>query len=580
MNDFAESKPLFQKFHYVALATAGLIYLLITAGDFAQRTGLALDFSQWLFIPSLVLILVAAVFAWQNYRESRWISRPIFISLVVFVMQVIFWGVRFSPGANTGVVAAYLGSALLVHALVLTSSVVAFQIGLEKAATPSFATPFARLTLFAMGLTFVTLVSGAVETASGASAVCRGFLLCDGNIIPQNSLGWIHLIHRLLVGVNGLVMVILLISAWRSQKNQTPVLTLATSAVILFFGQGVVGAMFSTPQMSIQLIGLHSATATAVWAVLTVLTIQVGLAGKFPETESRAVPATDWRTRTRDFLALTKPIIVVLLLVTTFGGMIVGAQAWPSFTVIFWTLLGGGMAAGGSAAINQYIDRDLDKLMRRTAKRPLPASRLTPAEGLAFGVGLCLLSFYLLAVFTNLLAALLSVVGMFYYVWVYSILLKRSTVQNIVIGGGAGAIPPLVGWAAATGSLTLPAILLFLIIFFWTPPHFWALALVRSKEYENGGIPMMPVVRGERETRKQILIYSVELVVLTLLGPLVGIGGVIYFISAAVLGLILLYMAGKLWTQGYNAKLAYRTYRYTSMYLAFIFLVMVVDALI
>lgn len=577
MNEVSEQKPFFQKFHYIALATAALIYLLITAGDFAQRTGLSLNFSQWLLLPSVVLVLIAAVFAWQNYREARWISRPLFVSLLVLGLQAVLAFLRFAPGANSGVVAAYLSSALLVHALVLTSAVVAFQLGGEKALAPSFASPFARLTVFTWGMTFVSMVSGAVETVSGATAVCQGWILCNGSLLPTSLLEWIYLIHRLVVGLSSISMAILFFSAWRAQKTQTAVLVLTTASAILFFGQGLIGAFFATRNYPVELIGLHSATATATWAILTILAIQVGLSPVHPPVHD--YEHASWRERARDFLVLTKPIIVVLLLVTTFGGMIVGAQAWPSGSVIFWTLLGGAMAAGGSGAINQYIDRDLDKLMRRTAKRPLAARRLTPAEGLAFGVGLCLLSFYLLAVFTNLLAALLSVMGMFYYVWVYSILLKRSTVQNIVIGGGAGAIPPLVGWAAATGSLTLPAVLLFLIIFFWTPPHFWALALLRAKEYENGGIPMMPVVRGERETRKQILIYSVELVVLTLLGPVLGIGGGIYFFSAAALGLILLYMAWKLW-QGYTPKLAYRTYRYTSMYLAFIFLAMVVDALI
>lgn len=578
MNEISEQRPLFQKFHYIALASAGLLYLLITAGDFAQRTGVAFNLTQWLLLPAIVLVVIASVFAWQNYREARWISRPIFISLLVLGMQAFLAVLRFSPGATTGLVAAYLSSALLVHALVLTSAVVAFQLGGQKALAPSFATPFARITLLTWGMTFISMVSGAVETVSGATAACQGWILCNGSLLPNGLFEWIYLLHRLVVGLSSISMVFLLISAWRSQNNQTSVLVLTTSSAILFFGQGLIGAFLSTRNYPVELIGLHSATATATWAILTILAIQVGLVD--PQTPPHNYQHPTWRERARDFLVLTKPIIVVLLLVTTFGGMIVGAQAWPSFSVIFWTLLGGAMAAGGSGAINQYIDRDLDTLMRRTAKRPLAARRLSPAEGLAFGVGLCLLSFYLLAVFTNLLAALLSVVGMFYYVWVYSILLKRSTVQNIVIGGGAGAIPPLVGWAAATGNLTLPALLLFLIIFFWTPPHFWALALLRAKEYENGGIPMMPVVRGEKETRKQILIYSIELVFLTLIGPLVGIGSYIYFITAAISGLILLSMAWRLWKLGYTPKLAYRTYRYTSMYLAFIFLAMVVDALV
>ncbi len=204
--------------------------------------------------------------------------------------------------------------------------------------------------------------------------------------------------------------------------------------------------------------------------------------------------------RARDFWSLTKPLIVGLLLITTYGGLVIGWQGWPPFSLTMWTLLGGALAAGGSSALNQYIDRELDRHMQRTAKRPLADGRLTDAEGLAFGLGLSLVSYYVLACFVNGLAALLSLAGIVYYVIVYSLWLKKATVQNIVIGGGAGAIPPLVGYAAATGTLDMTAVILFAIIFMWTPPHFWALAIVRMKDYERAGVPMMPVVRGELET--------------------------------------------------------------------------------
>ena len=210
---------------------------------------------------------------------------------------------------------------------------------------------------------------------------------------------------------------------------------------------------------------------------------------------------------------------------------------------------------------------------------PSPAGRLTPAEGLAFGVALLLASFYLLTAFRQLPAALLSLAGMIYYVLLYSIFLKKTTVQNIVIGGGAGAIPPLVGWAAATGSLNFPSLFLFAVIFMWTPPHFWALALVRSKDYARAGVPMLPVIRGEKETRWQILIYTIELVVLTLLLPVLGLGGVVYLVGAGMLGVWLLAAAWKVWKEGGN-KLAWKMYRYSSMYLAFLFFVLMVDRLL
>jgi protoheme IX farnesyltransferase len=266
-------------------------------------------------------------------------------------------------------------------------------------------------------------------------------------------------------------------------------------------------------------------------------------------------------------------------LITTYGGLVIGMRAWPSFTLTMWTLLGGALAAGGSSALNQYIDRELDKNMQRTAKRPLADGRLTNAEGLAFGLGLTLASYYVLACFVNALAALLSLAGIIYYVILYSLWLKKATVQNIVIGGGAGAIPPLVGYAAATGNLDWTAWILFAIIFMWTPPHFWALAIVRMRDYEKAGVPMLPVVRGELETRKQILIYTVELVAITLLLPILNLAGLVYLVASVVLGGLLLYAAWAVWKHGGN-KLAWRMYRWSSTYLVFIFVAIVLDAVI
>jgi protoheme IX farnesyltransferase len=285
------------------------------------------------------------------------------------------------------------------------------------------------------------------------------------------------------------------------------------------------------------------------------------------------------RGRLKDFVLLNKPIIVLLLLVTTYAGMVVGGKELPSAGLTIWTMLGGALAAGGASALNQYIDRETDKAMQRTQNRPLPGGRLKPAEGLAYGLAACLAAFFLLAGFVNLLAAVLSLAGMIYYVLLYSVWLKHLTVQNIVIGGGAGAIPPLVGWAAVTGGLDIPALFLFAIVFFWTPPHFWALALVRKNDYARGGVPMLPVVRGEVETRKQVLIYTFELVGLTLLMPLFKMAGSVYLVSAVVLGGWLIHTAWKVFREGGN-KTAWKMYRYSSMYLAFLFLALMVDALV
>src|SRR5512138_1215580 len=261
---------------------------------------------------------------------------------------------------------------------------------------------------------------------------------------------------------------------------------------------------------------LHTLTTVALWVSLLLLVYTSGVLA----TEDQTLARRDRRQRTKDFIALSKPLIVGLLLITTYGGLVIGGHAWPSFSLTMWTLIGGALAASGSSALNQYIDRELDRHMQRTAKRPLADGRLTNAEGLAFGLALSLISYYILSCFVNGLAALLSLAGIVYYVIVYSLWLKKATVQNIVIGGGAGAIPPMVGYAAATGHLGWAAWILFAIIFMWTPPHFWALAIVRMKDYERAGVPMLHVVRGEMETRRQIFIYTLELIVVTLLLPL------------------------------------------------------------
>lgn len=287
----------------------------------------------------------------------------------------------------------------------------------------------------------------------------------------------------------------------------------------------------------------------------------------------------DSRQRARDLAMLTKPIIIALLLVTTYTGMVVGGRQLPSLALTFWTLLGGMFAAGGSGAVNQYIDRELDQRMTRTAKRPIASGRMTPAEGLAFGLGLLVAAFYIMATLVNLLAALLSLAGMIYYIVLYSLWLKKATVQNIVIGGGAGAIPPLVGWAAVTGTLNIPALFLFIIIFLWTPPHFWALAIIRKNEYKRAGIPMMPVVRGVLATRWQILIYTLELVAVTMLMPILNLAGSIFLVSAIVLGGGLIYAAWRVWREGGN-KLAWRMYRFSSIYLALLFMALMVDAVL
>ena len=244
-----------------------------------------------------------------------------------------------------------------------------------------------------------------------------------------------------------------------------------------------------------------------------------------------------------------------------------------SLTIVMWFASGIVMMyAGGMPRVTP------ETRLARLPNLDLAQVRLTPAEGLAFGLGLCLASYYILAGMVNFLAALLSLAGIFYYVIFYSVWLKKATVQNIVIGGGAGAIPPMVGWAAATGHLNLAAWILFAIVFMWTPPHFWALAIVRMKDYASAGVPMLPVVRGEREARWQILLYTLALVGITLLLPLFRFTGTIYLVSALVLGGLLIAAAWRVWTVPGN-KVAWTMYRWSSMYLALLFLALILDSL-
>jgi heme o synthase len=269
-----------------------------------------------------------------------------------------------------------------------------------------------------------------------------------------------------------------------------------------------------------------------------------------------------------DYLTLLKPTIILLLVITELSAMIVAARGWPRPEVLIGALSGGAMAAGGAGAVNQWFDRDIDQLMPRTRRRPIAAGRVSPAAGLAFGIAVGLLGVALIALTTNLLAAALALAGGLVYVFVYTMWLKRSTAQNIVIGGAAGAFPPLVGWAAATGSLSPLAWVLFAIIFFWTPPHFWALALLLNKQYSAAKVPMLPVVAGERRTRRSIFFYTVLLFAISLV-PLVWLGP-IYAVAAVALGAAFLVLAGRA-TRRRDGASALALFHYSLAYLALLF---------
>jgi protoheme IX farnesyltransferase len=435
----------------------------------------------------------------------------------------------------------------------------------------SLASSFTRLTLYLIFSVLLLTIAGWAVSLSTPTLTCNGWPFC----IPTNLFGWLKLVHIVLAGVSALIVVWLFDRAWREQRDNRILLPLSTITTVLFFGQAFVGLIQVVRDFPLHLVVLHALTAVLLWISLFALIVTSG----FLARDGIVLAKFDLRQRAKDFFTLSKPLIVALLLLTTLGGLVAGGKGWPSTQLALWTMLGGALAASGSSALNQYIDRELDKKMQRTSNRPLAAGRMTGAEGLSYGLALCLISYYILAGFVNLTAALLSLAGIFYYVIFYSILLKRATVQNIVIGGGAGAIPPMVGWAAATGHLSAAAWILFLIIFMWTPPHFWALAIVRKKDYERAGVPMLPVVKGEEVTRAQILIYTLILVGVSLLLPLIKATGSVYLFSAIIFGLLLIYAAWRVWKVPGN-KVAWTMYRWSSMYLALIFLALMIDAIV
>ena len=278
----------------------------------------------------------------------------------------------------------------------------------------------------------------------------------------------------------------------------------------------------------------------------------------------------------RDYIALTKPRVILLLEVTAVAAMVIAARGWPGWRLVLLTFAGGWLAASGANAINCWFDRDIDLTMGRTRTRPLPAGRIEPRQALAFGVGLGVASFALLSLTVNLLSAVLALAALLFYVLVYTMWLKRSSMQNIVIGGAAGAIPPLVGWAAVTGSLDITAVFLFAVVFYWTPPHFWALSLLLKNDYERARVPMLPVVQGDRQTLYQIVLYTVVLCLVTVLPLLTRSFGMVYLGGAALLDTVLLTDA-VIASRRPTAHSARRLFYHSMVYLALLFAVMAID---
>jgi protoheme IX farnesyltransferase len=550
-------------------------------------------------------ILGLAILAIRDYRDRRSILWPSLVAVVLVGFQAWLGRETVRLGNSGDSVTAHLASALVLVAVLVYVTVRAgypARIGGRGASQR-----FTLLAAFTTAITFALLLFGSHVTATSTALVFPDWPLMNGALFPAlTEATGPHVLHRWVAGIVGLVVLVLAIVAWRSQREHPTLVRLSVGTAILFAIQVVIGGAQVLTQLAAWTQTLHLAIGAVIWASLTGLTIasyytarvRVGagtgaIAGVEPGPGSR----TGTRTKgdsVRAYVALTKPRIIELLLVTTVPAMVLATRDLPGAAggvdwgdwgaLVFWTMLGGTLAAGSANAINCYLDRDIDLLMTRTRRRPLPANQVDPERAVVFGLALGVISFLVMVYFVNLTAAFLTLLAIGFYVVVYTILLKRTTPQNIVIGGAAGALPPVIGWAAVTGSVGLPAILLFLLVFYWTPPHFWALSLRIRKDYAAAGVPMLPVVKGIAETTRQIGLYTILMVMISFILFAVGRMGLIYLGAAAILGAIFLWQAYGLWRRGASEEAstagAIRLYRYSISYLSLLFLAVAIDALV
>ena len=594
-----------QSIRWLALAVAIAGYLLIVIGGTVRVTGAGLgcgpewplcngrlvpgwDLLAWIeYVHRLIALAVilltgaVAVASWRARSPDRWMVRLPLIAAGLVLVQAMLGAITVWTHLEAAVVALHLGVALSYLAVAL---VLAFRTWFPALARVAGRSPLRPWLVAALGAVFLLMLSGAYTAKRGTGFACPEWPFCRGFWIPT---GWtnvdVHLTHRLIA----LVAVLLVAGvAWKARRvrGESPwVVGLVTAAAVLMVAQVFVGAANIWFRLHPAVSVAHLAVATIVWVLLMLAVLaDRALATATVQQERAAVRVAMQRPLgevVRDYRVLTKPGVMVLLLVTTLCAMLVAAQGVPSLWTLFWTLVGGALASGGAGAINHYVDRDIDAIMTRTRRRPLPAGRVAPEYALLFGIVLSVLAVYVLTAFVNPVAAVLSLSGNLFYVFVYTIWLKRTTPQNIVIGGAAGAVPPLVGWAAVTGQVSVPALLMFLLVFAWTPPHFWALALYKRGDYAAAGVPMLPAVRGEEETRRQILAYTVAMVLASLLFYPLGVLGVPYLVAAMVLGARFLWLVARLYRER-SDQLAKRVFLYSMQYLGLLFAAMVIDAVV
>jgi len=615
------------RFQRLAAVTVAAAFLLVVIGVVVRATDSGVACPNWpgcfpgQFLPGLdsdghvwiewlhrtvaavigFLILGLAAIAWIDHRDRRSILWPSFAAVVLVGFQAWLGGRTVQLGNTGASVTAHLAAAmalvgLLVYLLVRSS----YPARLGGSGSQRFT----LLASFAAASVFGVLLFGANVTARDAGLVFPDWPLMNGSLVPVAPAGsanladlyGAHSLHRYAAGVVFLILAAVAWVAWRRRAEQPRLSRLAVAILGVYLLQVVVGALQIATQLAPWTQTLHVALGSLVWggsvalAVASYYEARIGAPVGGVTEGASAGPRTTVGEQIRAYVALTKPRIIELLLVTTVPAMVLATREVPGmpmvdwFRLTFWTLVCGTLAAGSANAINQYLERDIDERMARTRRRPLPANQVSPERAVVFGIVLGAVSVSLMAWTVNVLAAFLTLLAIGFYVVIYTILLKRSTPQNIVIGGAAGALPPVIGWAAVTGNVALPALLLFLIVFYWTPPHFWALALRIRGDYAAAGVPMLPVVRGIAETSRQIGLYTILLVALTAVFAVVAGMGPIYAVAAAILGALFLWRAYVLWRQGTSPEAstaqAIRLYRYSITYLALLFAAVALDTVV
>jgi len=632
------------RFQKLAALTLGTAILLVTVGVIVRATDSGLGCPDWPLCYGQVLpplddpkawaewihrgiaaiigfqIVGLAILAVRDHRDRPSLLWPSLAAVVLVGFQAWLGRETVRLGNSGESVTAHLAAAmLLVGVLVFVTVRAGYPARLPARGASQ---RFTLLSSFAAVATFALLLFGSQVTATDSALVFPDWPLMGGSLVPPlTEVSSAHILHRWVAAIVGLIVAAVAFVAWRDRRTHPTLARLAVLAAALFAVQAVIGGLQVLTRLSEWSQTLHLALGAVIWAVLVGLATASYATARMARAEASAGAgaeagagagdpalasglasagdpasglATDGpRTRgesIRSYIALTKPRIIELLLVTTVPAMVLATRFVPGVDwgewgwLVLWTMVGGTLAAGSANAINCYLDRDIDLLMARTRRRPLPAHQVEPERAVVFGIVLGVISFAIMAAFVNLLAAFLTLLAIAFYVVVYTMLLKRTTPQNIVIGGAAGALPPVIGWAAVTGDVGIPALILFAIVFYWTPPHFWALSLRIRKDYAAAGVPMLPVVKGIPETTRQIGLYTLLMVAISLLLWPVAQMGLIYLGAAVGLGAVFIYQAYRLWKRGASEEAstqgAIALYKYSISYLSLLFLAIAVDALV